>query len=821
MLAAGAFCHQRLPGVAWFWAILTLLLVAFASFWGSLPADSRSRSPAAGVFSPAVRGTLALLAGCFSAGVGIARAHHFQYRVNDLSAFAGESPRFCRVRLDVPFDPVLRVLTFGQRYPTPPRQTTLARVREVLTRTGWAPASGWTLVQIQQPHPSLAAGMTIEAVGFLERPGKSMNPGQFDWQTYYRQQRILSSFNIRNAQNITLVSDPGPGWVQWWNRKTRTWLAAGFEDAPLDHALLKALVLGDYDPQLRDIRDQFQATGTSHHLAVSGMHVAVVGGFIFSLLRLANLRPRTCWWVSLAFVILYGLAVAPSPPVWRALLIFIAAALALSMQRQVRGLQLLFLVMFVLLMFNPLDLFNAGFQLSFFVVIGLIVLTPAMMQVLTPNAQIILQHEEELLEPRYRYARWIDEHGRQIVCAGLIAWLVSMPLVSWHFSRLNPWQVPASLALGPIVAVSLIAGVLKIILTAIFPSSATLLAGAAASCSGLMRKMVDALAALPASDVPMPAPPVWLVVACWLLLAASLVQWHFAGVRWAARGMLVAAFSYMIVGPYLLATSPVAGTPGGLRLTLMAVGAGQCALVEPPSGRPILLDAGSTSLSDLTFNVVAPLLRQRRITSIDSLLISHANTDHYSAAAELVEMYDIREIAVAGSFESDARAAGTGEALLHSLDSLDRPPRHVRPGDRIPLGKNSFIEVLWPDPELNVEANDRSLVFVLEHCGKRILFPGDIQTDGMEGLLSSPVDLRADVLIAPHHGSSEDVTARFVAAVSPRWILSSNDRTLTMKQRRFDQLTAGRDVRRTNDCGAITVTIDADGAIDVSDWLRR
>jgi competence protein ComEC len=156
------------------------------------------------------------------------------------------------------------------------------------------------------------------------------------------------------------------------------------------------------------------------------------------------------------------------------------------------------------------------------------------------------------------------------------------------------------------------------------------------------------------------------------------------------------------------------------------------------------------------------------------------------------------------------------------LREIDLPPRVARPGDRIPLGKDASIEILWPAAGLEgLDANDTSLVLKLTKGDRTILFTGDIQTDGMKGLLADPDKLRADVLVAPHHGSSEDITPTFVEAVKPEWIVASDDRTPSGKQKRFDAMTAGRRVLRTHEYGAITIVIDADGTMSIDGFAKR
>lgn len=228
-----------------------------------------------------------------------------------------------------------------------------------------------------------------------------------------------------------------------------------------------------------------------------------------------------------------------------------------------------------------------------------------------------------------------------------------------------------------------------------------------------------------------------------------------------------------------------------------------------------MIDCGSNSVTDLTNGVVAPFLRDRGITAIDTLLLTHANTDHYSAAAEVAQIYGIREVVAGHGFVEQALPVETGSALLADLELIDAPPRTLDPGDQIPLSRQTKLQVLWPSKGFEGSANDQSSVVRLTHAGRSILFTGDIQRDGMRGLIDSGIDLTSDVLIAPHHGSAEDVTREFIRFVDPKLIVASNDRTLTMKQRDFDRDAGGRPLLRTHRDGAVTLLIDEQGQMTV------
>jgi competence protein ComEC len=134
-----------------------------------------------------------------------------------------------------------------------------------------------------------------------------------------------------------------------------------------------------------------------------------------------------------------------------------------------------------------------------------------------------------------------------------------------------------------------------------------------------------------------------------------------------------------------------------------------------------------------------------------------------------------------------------------------------------------MVEVIWPPADLPPEfaPNDASLVLRLRHAGRSILFTGDVQEPAMLRLLESPHLLKADVLVAPHHGSVEPCTADFIAAVDPSVIVSSNDRSLSGKQKGLPAATGGRPLYRTHQHGAVTITFEHDRSFTVEPFLRN
>jgi competence protein ComEC len=759
-------------------------------------------------------------------GVAAGQTAHGRYPAHDIATLAGDEPRLADVEMRLLHPPRLVTHPMETGRPLPPKQVTSAEVVRVRTWRGWEPASGQMLVQVLEPHPELAVGQTVRALGMLQRPAPAMNPGQFDWASYYREQRILSSIQIAQAENLAILASPGAGPLQWLREQVRCLLATGFSaDQALDHALLRALLLGDNDPDLRDVQDDFRRTGTSHHLSISGMHVAVLGGFVFLLCRVMLVPPRAALVTMMVFVIVYGLVALPSPPVVRSVLLCLAIGIGRIGRRSVDAIQLLALSVLAMLIYHPLDLFSPGFQLSFGTVLGLMVFTTPLAEWLAgPADPDLLALARGGHTSRWQMLVWrTDRTLMTAVAAGIVAWTVSMPLIATHFEQMNPWAIVAGLALAPVVLAALVCGLLKVVLTLLWPSLAGAWATMAAGPIAAMRNTVDALASVPGSDVPLPAPPWWLLLIYYALLALPLVRFASPTLRWLSRGAPLVACASILLLPFHTTLVRAQRGSGELRITFLAVGAGQCAVLEPPSGRIMLIDAGSTSLGDTQMKCLGPYLRHRGITDIDTIVLTHANYDHFSSAGELARAYDVREVLVSPHFAVHAQANPPAQALLRELDVLNRPPRVVAPGQAIPLGRDSALTVLWPPDDPSLDSNNASLVLRITHGSRRILVTGDMQDHALRALLDrgDAVQLRADVLLAPHHGGAEPSTAEFVSTVDPPYIIASDDRTQTARQRQFDQLAAGRNLYRTHQWGAITVTIGDDGAIRLDTHLKE
>ena len=802
----GISLHQVLPRQPLLWLIVIALSIAAAAALVRRPACS-----------------LLLAVAIVLAGTCSAQLAHFFYPRDHIGTFLGDEPRLGWVEGRIEESPrIIESPPRGRKLPE--RQLFTLDLRQVRTWDGWTWASGEVPVSVSPPQPELAAGQVVRVLGRLERPPPAMNAGAPDPAEQDRRRRVLVTMHVSRSYDVQLVSGAHRPFLPLSGIRTdaRRLLDAGFgQDQTVDRSLLRALVFGDREPTLREVEDDFNHTGTAHLLAANGARIAILAAFLYLICRLLRLPPQWTLAVVTALVAGFGLLTMPAAQAIRPVLVCIAVGFGLIGRRLADSIQLLAIAAVAILVLKPLDLYGAGFQLSFVIVLGLILFTRPVLTFLRRFEDPHKRVAKPFL-PQSALQRWRDRAGRWMVeaaAAGLVAWVVALPLVAYHFEQFNAWTVPFSLLLSPLAMAALAAGLAKIALTAICPPLTPAWAMLAWIPATSLRHVVAWLVHVPGADLPIAQPPLPEILLFYCLLAVPMISWPRQRLRACARCVPAGACA-MLALPLLLGFVGQSTPRGGVRITLLSVGAGQCAVVEPAGGGIVLLDAGSSSFSDPLRTCIGPFLRHEGRWSIDSIWLSHGDYDHISAVRQLVPEYGAREVLTSPHFRRHAHESKPCESLLALLDRSRHPPRLIIAGDRISLGNGIDVQVLWPLADCPFNSNNTGLVLRLTCCGRSILFPADIQEPAERELLRHPERLRSDVLVAPHHGSAEPTTDEFVRAVDPKVILSSNGERLTMKQRLFETEVGGRPLYRTNRCGAITVTIDRDGKIDVIPYLR-
>ena len=838
-----------------------------------------------------VVGLIVVFVGAASVGAAWHNAGVTQVPLNSIARVISPEGQIARIRGRV-VSPVrirkVERLTLQRWRPRAYRTVLLMEAEAILGDDGPVAVSGRVRVSVGEAVLGVGDGETVEILGWLRPLSPPVNPGSFDWAKFNRRQRVMAQLSCNLAGNVRrLDSDQQAGvsiGLTSGNRRTRSshhlvgtmheirrrvrgWLIDDLTTGSHQEAgLLSAMIIGHRSKLDRRLNDVFIRAGCAHFLAVSGVHVGIVVLLIRMLGLLMGLSPRSRLLLMILGVGMYGLVIAePRPSVLRASIIALAYCVGRLLGRERTYLNWISASVIILVLIDPAAVFQVGFQLSFAAVLGVLYLAQALRAVVHDGYEwfmwvclgrsVAVVDLGRLRDRRRKEGLWIGlwsfavPIGSRLVFAfyvGLGAWLATLPIVAFHFGMLYPWGAPFSVIVMPLVAVVMGVGFAKILVAAIIPTAASFMQQILSIVDAALLATVEFLSRAPAAVVELPPFTPWLWPAFYLFLLTLV--WRIGDgrstsssvpgneeQRKGARRVVVVARGVSLT---LVVALVVAGCFSGRRLnqlviTQLAVGAGTATVIELPNGKTIMYDAGSSSPYDVGRYTILPFLRHRGITSLEYVIVSHANLDHFSALPTLLEEGSVGHVQVNQCFEAKSPDRSSGASLLAylqakgcSVEVRSKSPASWSEGEVL-------FERLWPPEGIDDRAmpacgslstNDTSTVLRISYANSSILLTGDIEERAQRALLQRG-DLGADVLVLPHHGGVRPSTAAFIKAVGAATLIRSSHRQSQLGGRRSSdtgsELTAaanGTPIFNTADAGAVRVAIDA-GGVQVDSFL--
>jgi competence protein ComEC len=580
------------------------------------------------------------------------------------------------------------------------------------------------------PDPGLRWRLRVR----LRPPSGLANPGTFDFERWLLERRIGATGYVRPASANGPIGSAGVrGRLANLRRAAAAATLTALGDGPAG-GIVTAVTLGLRSGLDDETRRVLRVTGTAHLMAISGLHVGMVAGLGMLLGRLAWSGVWRLWpgpprgpsrraagavagWLCAAA---YTLVAGAGIPARRALIMLTVLLLMLAGRRRLGPAAPVAAAAIVLFVLDPLTVLSPGFWLS-----------------LTAVAGLVAAGAGRLVQPG---------GGRGLVAA---QWAVGLALLLpglMIFGGLPLYGPLVNLVAVPLFGLAVVPLALAGLL--LLPMSPALAAALWAPLGWLLPAGLDGLgsiASLPGAWLQPPRMPAWML-----------------GVAGAAAGALllpvgrIARLALLLALLPALSWQPVPLPAGAYRVTALDVGQG-LAVVVRTRGHALLFDAGPRWRSgrDAGAAVVLPWLKSAGVDRLDGLVVSHGDNDHRGGVASVAAGLPVRRRWVgpdvpSGPLTKGADACGAGVAWR--WDGVD-------------------FRFLHPPPTATGGGNDSSCVLLIAGRGGRTLLSGDIEAPAEARLVASRIDLGADLVIAPHHGSRTSSTPALVAATAPRWVV--------------------------------------------------
>ncbi len=623
--------------------------------------------------------------------------------------------------------------------------------------------------------PNLMAGDFLRLSLRLKPPRGRLNFTGFDFERWLFRQQIgalgsVASGQLIQPQQLSMQAKIKRASLKWRHQLAQKLTTAGADNSANANALIRALAIADRSGIEPELRDLFARSGTAHLLAISGLHIGLVASFGFMLGNLlfpllARILPqlterlgkrRLALVPGMLFALSYATLAGWSLPTQRAVIMLLVITLGLSLRRKINPWAGWSLALLLVLMLDPMAPLDAGFWLSFTAVACLI---------------LMLSGRQSRAKP------W-----RSMLRAQWVVVLALLPLTVLLFARIPMASLFSNLLAIPLTGFLLVPLImLAIVLVGLVPSVTGLILAIVAWLLDFLESFLTYLDRLiPAVEMPLANIPTYALAIMATLAVLMLLLPRGLPVRWQGLVWLL---------PLFLPFYSSAGN--ALRVEMLDVGQGLAVLLET-ADEVLLYDSGPGDGAgrDLVATVLQPAIAKTG-KPLTTIVISHADNDHAGGLHSLRSIYPQANYFLNRPVRDYAQLCNTKQAIAW------------------PENNEIKLAVLHPNPELPYLGNDSSCVLALEVFGQQILLTGDIGQTIEQRILRLHPDLRADILLVPHHGSRSSSAAEFIIQLDPQFALLStgfaNRFKLPAEQVVNRYINHGISLLNTSQCGAVRV----------------
>lgn len=581
-------------------------------------------------------------------------------------------------------------------------------------------------------------GMEVAAWGELSEFSEARNPGEFDFREYNRAlgihlQMFGEDFAVRGRK--------------YWGYRDfvyRLRLAAGDVLAeicePEDLGIFQAAILGDKTVLDETVRALYQRNGIAHLLAISGLHISMVGMFVYRMLRRGGMGYGSAGVIGAVVIVSYGVLTGGSSSVVRAVMMLLLFILGGYLGRSYDMMSAAGLACILLLLKYPGLLMQAGFQLSFGAVMAIGGLGPWMI------GRLELK----------------NGFGKNVMMGAAIQ-IVTCPVIVYHFYQYPVYGIVLNLVVIPLMGYVVVSGILGILLGAVWRPAGIVAIGSGHYILEFYQWLCLQFEKLPGANLVVGRPRIWQM-GVYAVLMTLLLCYVCRSVKCGVRRCILFAcgtvFCFLILRPI-----PIKG----LDVTFLDVGQGDGICIRSDKA-VILVDGGSSDKKELGKNTLEPYLKSLGITNISYAVVSHGDNDHISAIRYLLEQNSdihIQNLILPWLGKDD----DAYEPLVRLMKSHGGQVHWMQTGECIRSGDLALTCLYHGNPLRKQDRNEHSLVLSLTYGQTSMLLTGDMSEHGEQDMITDnalpPSAIPVQVLKAAHHGSKYSNSAPFLNLLTP------------------------------------------------------
>lgn len=655
----------------------------------------------------------------------------------------------------------------------------------------------------------LPAGTLVSVSGKLECVGAPRNPGEFDSVQYYACQHIY--YFMKNG----VIKRKSCTYSRYQQKllEVKNCIQAIIEQAAGKEApVFEAMLLGEKGDLDLQLKLRYQIAGVVHILAISGLHISILGMGFFSLLKRVGMGNGMAGILALLVMLQYGIMTGGSVSAMRAVCMFVLLVGSRILGRTYDLLTALSASAILLLLDSPAYLYSSSFLLSFGAVVGIGVVSPYLIRITGARRKI----------------------GKALL-SSLSVQLVTLPVMLVFFGEISVAGIFLNLIVLPTVGGVLISGLCCGISGFVCLEMALICAMPGRVLLRIYEKLCILAGKLPFCTWIGGKPEIWQSLVYYVLLAVGIgvgvlmsgklrkddrnknSRESNVGIKNSIKGMIRNMIPVTVCGLIIFAGGIVLSqhSRNELQITCLDIGQGDGIVLEMPQGGVFLMDCGSSNKKNIAQYQLLPYLKSRGISYVDGIFVSHTDNDHISGLLEFLE-YMAQDLTSVKAGVLMLPVWKTPPEAYKKLEkyalSAGLRVLHIEKGDDFLYGDINF-RILAPSEEATGEdANEDGMVMELDYGKFRGIFTGDIGADTEKKLLHQFQDV--DFLKTAHHGSRYSTCQEFLDQVKPEFaVISCSDSNTyghPSPETTFRMVKSGVKVEYTMKNGAITIHTDGE-----------